>query len=596
MKKLFTGNEAIARGVYEAGVKYASSYPGTPSTEILENIALYKDDILAEWANNEKVAMEAVSGASTLGARAFSSAKHVGINVASDPLFAAAYTGVNGGFVVVTCDEPGQHSSQNEQDNRHYADFAKLPMLEPATSQECKDMIVEAYDISEKYDCPVFVRMTTRVCHSKGLVECGERKEVGIKEYTKNAKKNINVPANSRFRRIALEERMITLKEVAEKSPMNVSEIHEGTKVGIVTSGMCYNYAKEVFGDNASYLKLGFTYPLPSKMIKDFCEKFDTIYVLEENDKYLETEVRVLGFDCKGYDFFPYMGEMTPDRIRESIEGKGLDTLDFNKDKVVPRPPTLCSGCPHRGFYYRLGKRKDIIVTGDIGCYTLAFAEPYNAMDFNTAMGGGPGLAHGASQVLSMKEKTNKRVFATIGDSTFFHTGINGLIDIAYNDSNAVLCILDNRITGMTGHQQNPGSGYTLQGKPTRTLEIEPLVKACGIKNIKVINPNDLTAVDEAIDWALAITDEPCVIITRWPCVLKKFSDEDKIEFNDAFKTKNVVVTDKCIGCKKCTTVGCPSVIFDKETKKASIDRLSCVGCDVCAQVCPVGAIVKEEK
>lgn len=595
MKKLFTGNEAIARGVYEAGVVYASSYPGTPSTEILDNIAKYKDDILAEWANNEKVAMEAVTGASILGARTFSSAKHVGINVASDPLFAAAYSGVNGGMVVVTCDEPGQHSSQNEQDNRHYAEFAKIPMFEPASSQECKDMVVEAYELSEKYDCPVFIRMTTRVCHSKGIVECGERKEVGIKEYVKNAKKYVTVPVNSKVRRRLLEERMIELKKVAENSPLNISEIVEGSKVGIITSGMCYNYAKEVFGDDVSYLKIGFSYPLPSQKIKDFCERFDEIYVLEENDMYLEKEVRILGFDCKGNNFFPFMGEMTPDRIRKVVAGKNLDAIDYEKDKVVPRPPALCAGCPHRGFYYELGKRKDIIVAGDIGCYSLAWAEPYNAMDFNTAMGGAPGLAHGGSQVLKMKGETDKRIFATIGDSTFFHTGINGLIDMAYNGSNAVLCILDNRITAMTGHQQNPGSGYTLQGKETKILEIEPIVKSCGIDHVRTINPNDLKEVNEAIDWALAI-DGPVVIITRWPCVLKKLSAQDKNEFDNVFKTKNTIDQDKCIGCKKCTSVGCPAIIFDKDKKKARIDSSSCVGCDVCSQVCPVGAIVKEEK
>jgi len=595
MKKLFTGNEAIARGVYEAGVVYASSYPGTPSTEILDNIAKYKDDILAEWANNEKVAMEAVTGASILGARTFSSAKHVGINVASDPLFAAAYSGVNGGMVIVTCDEPGQHSSQNEQDNRHYAEFAKIPMFEPASSQECKDMVVEAYELSEKYDCPVFIRMTTRVCHSKGIVECGERKEVGIKEYVKNAKKYVTVPVNSKVRRRLLEERMIELKKVAENSPLNISEIVEDSKVGIITSGMCYNYAKEVFGNEVSYLKIGFSYPLPSKTIKDFCEKFDEIYVLEENDMFLEKEVRVLGFDCKGNNFFPFMGEMTPDRIRKVVDGKNLDAIEYEKDKVVPRPPALCAGCPHRGFYYELGKRKDIIVAGDIGCYSLAWAEPYNAMDFNTAMGGAPGLAHGGSQVLKMKGDTDKRIFATIGDSTFFHTGINGMIDMAYNGSNAVLCILDNRITAMTGHQQNPGSGYTLQGKETKILEIEPIVKSCGIDHVRTINPNDLKEVNDAIDWALGI-DGPVVIITRWPCVLKKLSAQDKSEFDNVFKTKNVIDQDKCIGCKKGTSVGCPAIIFDKDKKKARIDSSSCVGCDVCSQVCPVGAIVKEEK
>ncbi|TCO70758.1 indolepyruvate ferredoxin oxidoreductase subunit alpha [Marinisporobacter balticus] len=594
MKKLFTGNEAIARGAYEAGVKYASAYPGTPSTEILENMATYKESILAEWAPNEKVALEAAIGGSVAGARTVAAMKHVGVNVAADPLFTFAYTGVNGGMVLITADEPGQHSSQNEQDNRNYAKFAKIPMLEPSDSQESKDMIKVALEISEAYDTPILIRMTTRVCHSKGIVECFDREEVGIKEYVKDAKKYVMVPAHAKVRRIAVEERINKLKDFSNTTALNYFQWYD-TKIGIITSGGTFGYANEVFGKDASYLKLGFTHPLPDKKIKEFASKVDKIYVIEENDPYIEDYIKSLGITCHGSDVFPCCGEMTPDVIRKSVFGEMNPTIDYDENKVIARPPTFCAGCPHRGFFYEIGKRKNIMVSGDIGCYTLGFSDPYNALDSSFCMGGSLSIGHGAQQVFNMKENNKKRVVSVLGDSTFFHTGINSLLDVVYNKSNSINVILDNRITGMTGHQQNPGTGYTLQGKETKIVEIEPLVRACGIENVRVIDPNNLKEVKETLDWALSL-DEASVIITRWPCVLKKFSKEDKEEFKGAFMEKCSIDKEKCIGCRMCIKTGCPALSFDKEAKKASINPVQCVGCEVCIQTCPVSAIAKEEK
>lgn len=594
MKRLLTGNEAVARGAYEAGVKFASAYPGTPSTEILENIATYKEDIVAEWANNEKVALEAVYGASKAGARALAAMKHVGVNVAADPLFTAAYTGVNGGLVLITADEPGHHSSQNEQDNRNYAKFAKIPMFEPANSQEAKDMLKEAYDISEKHDTPVLFRMTTRVCHAKSIVECDDRVEVGIKDYAKNIRRNVPVPAFVKDMRVMVEERTKELLKFSNATPLNFIEWND-TKVGVIVSGAPYHFAKEVFGDDVSYLKLGFTYPLPTEKIAEFASKVDKLYIIEENDPYIEEQVRILGFECDGNNLFPYTGEMTPDVIRQAVYGEAFPTIDYEKEKVVPRPPTLCAGCPHRGFMHELGKRKSLMMVGDIGCYALSFAEPYNAMDMSLCMGAGFSIGHGAQQVFNMKEGEKKRVVSFLGDSTFFHTGINSLLNVSYNGSNTVNVILDNRITGMTGHQENPGTGYTLQGKETKEIDIEALVKACGIENIVAIDPNNLVAVRNALDWALSL-EEPSVIITRWPCVLKKLSKEDRQEFKNVFQNKCIIDHDKCTGCKACIRTGCPALSFGKAIKKASIDRNQCVGCEVCLQVCKFDAIEREVK
>lgn len=594
MKLLMTGNEAIARGAYEAGVKFASAYPGTPSTEILENVAIYKENIVAEWATNEKVALEAAIGGSIAGARTMASMKHVGVNVAADPLFTFSYIGVNGGMVLITADEPGMHSSQNEQDNRNYAKFAKIAMFEPAISQEAKDMFKEAFEISEKYDTPVLFRVTTRLCHSKGIVECSDRVEVPIKEYIKNPQKNLTVPAHARVRRVDIEERMKKLLDYSNNTHLNNYEMND-TKIGIVASGICYTYAKEVFKDDASYMKLGFTNPMPIDKIKEFASKVDEIYVIEENDPFIEEQLKANNIKCHGKDIFPSYGEMTPDVIRKALFGKTNDTIEYNKELVVNRPPGLCAGCPHRGFFYELGKRKNVMVTGDIGCYTLGFAPPYNAMDTTICMGASLSSAHGAQKVFNMKENNKMRVVGVLGDSTFFHTGINSLLDVVYNKGNSISVILDNRITGMTGHQQNPGTGYTLQGDVTSEVNIEELVKACGVKHIRTINPNNLSQVKETLDWAFNL-EEPSVIITRWPCALKKFSKQDIEEFNNPFTSKCSVDTDKCIGCKLCMKTGCPAISFKSEEKLVCIDKNQCVGCEVCSQVCPKDAISKEGK
>ena len=592
MKKIMTGNEALVQGAWEAGVKFASAYPGTPSTEILENMT-ERSEVRSEWAPNEKVAMEAAIGASIAGLRSMASMKHVGLNVAADPLFTYAYTGVNGGFVVVTADEPGQHSSQNEQDNRNYAKAAKIPMLEPSTSEDARNMMRAAFAISEANDTPVLIRMTTRVCHSKGIVECGDRIETIFTDYKKDVKKYLTVPAFAREMRKKVEVRMASLADYSDNSPFN--KIYDNKKkTGVIASGQCYCYAKEVFGDEVNYLKLGFTNPLPDKLITAFCKGLNKIYVLEENDPYIEERVRMLGFKPHGKDTFPPYGELTPDVIRMSLYGEEMPTIDYDESKVIGRPPTLCAGCPHRGVFYELGRRKNIVVAGDIGCYTLGFAEPYNAMDFNICMGASFSTGHGAQIAFDIKNE-DKRVVSVLGDSTFFHTGINSLIEVLYNQSRTVNIILDNRITGMTGHQENPGSGRHADLSDAPVLDIETIVRALGARNVKTINPNDLTAVKETLDWALQL-DEPSVIITRWPCVLKKLSRQDQDEFEDVFKSKCKVEPERCIGCKVCLKAGCPALSVDPEAKKAAIDMPQCVGCGVCAQLCAKEAIVKEER
>lgn len=589
MKKLMTGNEAIARGFYEAGGTVAAAYPGTPSTEILENIAEYKE-VYSEWAPNEKVALEVSIGASIAGARCLAAMKHVGLNVAADPLMTYGYTGVNGGLVLISADDPGMHSSQNEQDNRYYAKFAKIAMIEPSDSQEAKDYIKSALEISEKFDTPVLFRVSTRVCHSKALVELGERENVEIKPYSKNITKFVATPANGKKLHVVVENKLKELEEFSNNTPLNRIEWGD-KKIGIVTSGISYQYAKEVFGDKASYLKLGYTHPLPFAKIEAFAKEVETLYVIEELEPYIEEQIKSRGITCIGKDKIPQIGELNPDIIANALLGENeaktevASSVEALKEEVISRPPTLCAGCPHRGLFYTLAKKKNIMITGDIGCYTLGSSEPLNAMDTCICMGASISSGHGAQKAFDING-VDKKVVSVIGDSTFFHSGLLSLIDVVYNRGNSVTIILDNRITGMTGHQQNPGTGYTLKGEKTEAIDIPNLCRAIGVKNVMVVNPLNLKETDEAVDEALKAT-EPTVIITKWPCVLKKLSAEDKKQFDCSIKTYKVN-EDKCKKCKMCIKTGCPAISM-KDC--SSIDKTMCVGCSVCAQVCPFEAI-----
>lgn len=590
-KKLITGNEAVARGAYEAGISYASAYPGTPSTEILENISLYKEDIVSEWAPNEKVAVETAIGASIAGARSLAAMKMVGVNVAADPLFTYAYMGVNGALILISADDPGMASSQNEQDNRHYAKFAKIAMIEPSDSQECKDMIKAAVEISEKYDTTILFRMTQRICHSKSLVEFGEKQDATIKDYVRNNSKFDAVPAVSKVLRVKLEERLKKLEEFSNETELNFIEYYD-KKIGIVTSGVSYQYSKEVFGENASYLKLGFTYPLPIKKIKEFASQVEILYVIEELEPYMEEQIKANGISCVGKDKIPAIGELNADIIAKSLLGTEKELIESANEKVVNRPPTLCSGCPHRGFFYELGKFKNVLMSGDIGCYGLGGSEPLKGKDTCICMGGSAGVAHGAQKAFDKFGK-DMRTVSTMGDSTFFHTGINGLINTLYNKGNTVTCILDNRTTGMTGHQENPGTGFTLQGDVTEEISIEPVVRALGCNNVRTINPHNLNEVKETLKWAFSL-EEPSVIITRYPCALKKYTKADIEEFG-ILGDKYYVNKELCIGCKFCIKTGCPAIRFISDEKKSSINDSQCVGCSVCSQVCPKQAIIRKK-
>ena len=577
-----SGNEAIARGAYEAGVKVCSAYPGTPSTEIFEELPKYKEAVYCEWAPNEKVAVEVAYGASVAGVRSLSAMKHVGLNVAADPLFTAAYDGVTGGFVIVTADDPSMHSSQNEQDNRHYARAAKVAVVEPSDSQECKDFMREAYKISEQFDMPVLFRTTTRVSHSKSLVELGEREEIAPVPYKRNIRKNVCTPANAYMNHPKVEANLKALEEYNNTCPLNKLEKGDG-EIGVITASIAYQYAKEVFPEGTSFLKLGLTNPLPMKLIREFAQSVKTLYVIEELDGFMEEQIKAAGIPCIGKEKVSNMYELNPQRLRQMLFGTEPEIKELSV-KAVARPPALCPGCPHRGFFYTIGKHKDAIVTGDIGCYTLGAAAPLSALDTVVCMGGGFSVGAGIAKTMEILGE-KKKVFGVVGDSTFFHSGLTGATEIIYNKANVIPVVLDNHITGMTGHQDNPGTGYTLQGEVAEAVAIEKVLEAIGYKKVFIVDPQDLKAMEEAIQGAIDST-EPAAIIARRPCLLIKRMKHEI--------TKCVVDEQKCIGCKMCQRVVCPALSI--VNKKSRIDPTQCVGCTVCAQVCPVGAISRKEK
>ncbi len=573
MKKLLLGNESVARGLYEAGVRFVSSYPGTPSTEITEYAAEY-DEIYAEWAPNEKVALEAAMGAAIGGGRAFCGMKHVGLNVAADPLFVAGPTGVGGGFVIGVADDPGMHSSQNEQDTRHYAIAAKLPIVEPASSAECKDYTKFAFDLSEQFDTPVILRLTTRVSHSRSPVELCDRTEYAVREYVKDPAKHVMMPANAKKRHVVVEDRLAALAEYAETCPINTVE-ENGTDVGVITAGNCWNYAKETFGKNASYLKLGLLNPLPTKLILDFAAKHSTLIVIEELDPVIENHCKTLGLTVTGKDVLPICGEFSEELLKEKLLGIEPDYCEIGSP-IPPRPPVLCPGCPHRGVFYTLSKLK-LRVSGDIGCYTLGAVAPLNAIDTVYCMGASISSLHGTVKVRGEEDK----YVAVIGDSTFMHSGLTGLVNVVYNGGNTTTLILDNSITGMTGHQENPLTGKSLKGEPTPNLCLEDICASLGVSrdHIRAVDPNDLAALEAVLKEETAAKCAS-VIICRRPCALLKSVKK---------KPALVVNEDKCIGCKACMKIGCPCISVTD--KKAKIDASMCVGCDLCKQMCKFGAL-----
>ncbi|MBR4798719.1 MAG: indolepyruvate ferredoxin oxidoreductase subunit alpha [Clostridia bacterium] len=576
MKRLMIGNEAVAQGLYEGGIGLISSYPGTPSTEITEFLAK-RDDLHSEWAPNEKVALEVAFGASLSGVRSACAMKHVGLNVAADPLFTMSYTGVNAGLVICVADDPAMHSSQNEQDSRHYAIAAKVPMLEPADSAEARDFAKAAFEISEKFDTPVLLRMCTRVAHSQSAVEPGERAEIKKKEYVKNGAKYIMMPGNAKKRHPVVEERTAALAAYAETCPFNRVE-YGGTETGIITSGTAYQYVKEVFGDSVSVLKIGMPNPLPEKLIKDFAAKVKKLYVIEELDPVIESFCRNIGLAPVGKEMFSPIGEYSQQSIAEAFGIAPKPTV--KADSATPaRPPMMCPGCPHRGIYYTLAQHK-ITVLGDIGCYTLGAQPPLNAVDSTLCMGASVSGIHGF--LLGSGGEQSKKTVAVIGDSTFIHSGVTGLINIAYNGSNSTVIILDNSITGMTGHQQNPTTGYNIKGDPAGKVDLESLCRAVGINRVRVVDPYDLKQCEEALKEELA-AEEPSVIISRRPCVLLKY-----VKTAPPLK----VNTEKCRSCKRCMGLGCPAISL--KNGKARIDATLCVGCEVCEQLCAFGAIGKE--
>ena len=591
MRRLLSGNEAIAYGAWESGVRVAAAYPGTPSTEILETLASMPN-VYAEWCPNEKVALDVAIGAAYAGSRAMAVMKHVGLNVAADAFFYASMTGTEGALVIVSADDPLMHSSQNEQDNRRYAKFARVPCLEPTDSQEAKDLVGVALAISEQFDTPVMLRPTTRICHSSTPVEIPEERHdtwQGPPEYRIDTTKYVMVPGNALKRHPVIEERIAKLAEFAETFPYNVVEMG-GTELGIVTNGVAYQYAKEVFPvSQTSFLKLGMTYPLPRRLIADFAAKVDRLIVVEELDPFIEEEIRLMGIECEGKNIFPVVGELNPRIVRDCAIEAGLlpestrvETVALQKPPLPPRPPILCPGCPHRATF-TVTKKLKLVVNGDIGCYTLAFLPPQGAVHTCGCMGASIGVAHGVSRA-----SIQQRHVAAIGDSTFFHTGMPALLNVAYNQSNTITLILDNRTTAMTGHQQHPGTGKTLQGKDTVAVEFEPLVRTMGISHVTTVDAYKIKEVEAALREALD-REEPSVIVVRRECVLLP-------EVRRTYKPLKVDRS-KCIACWTCLRTGCPALrksdeIYEKNKRqKSDIDPLLCTGCELCAQVCPANAI-----
>lgn len=570
MKKIMLGNEAYAQGAYEAGVNVVSSYPGTPSTEVTENIVKY-DEVYAEWAPNEKVALEVAAGASYGGARALCCMKHVGLNVAADPLFTVSYTGVNGGLVILVADDPGMHSSQNEQDSRFYARSSHVMMLEPADSSEAKEYMKAAFELSEKFDTPVLLRSNTRISHSRGVVETAERIEVPVKAYEKNIQKYVMMPGMAKARHIVVEQRMKNIGEYAETTELNRVEMND-SQIGVITSGTCYNYVKEAL-PNASILKLGMVYPLPKRKIKDFASKVKTLYVIEELEPFFENQIKVMGIDVKGKELFTVQGEYSVRMIKEKICGEACTPVETGK--LPMRPPVLCPGCPHRAVYYMFNKLK-LTAMGDIGCYTLGAGVPLSAIDTTLCMGASIGMAHGME-----KARGNdyvRKLVSVIGDSTFMHSGITGLTNMVYNGATSTVLILDNSTTGMTGHQDHPATGKNAQGEPAPAVDIPKLVETLGVKHVRVVDPFDLPAL-EAILREETQREELSVVITKRPCVLI-----DRSAVKEAF-----AVSEECRNCGACLKLGCPAIV--KGEKAVQIDASLCIGCGLCADICPFHAI-----
>ena len=573
MKQLMLGNEAVARGLYEAGCQFVSSYPGTPSTEITEAIAKYPE-VYAEWAPNEKVAMESAFGAALAGRRSFCGMKHVGLNVAADPLFTISYTGINAGMVIGVADDAGMHSSQNEQDSRHYAQAAKIPMLEPSDSAEALEFSKRAYEISEQFDTPVLVKMCTRVSHSQSVVETGPRTEQ-LKEYEKNIAKYVMMPGNAKKRHPVVEARTAALVEFAEITDLNRIEAGADHKMGIITSSTSYQYVKEVLGDQYPVMKLGLIWPMPEKKIVEFAKSVSLLVIVEELDGFIESHCRNLGIACVGKSNFSNIGELMPLDVAKQL-ATPWETGVKLEENIPPRPPVMCAGCPHRGLFYTLMKNK-LTVLGDIGCYTLGAVAPLGAVDTVICMGASVSGLHGFSK--SQQGAADNKTVAVIGDSTFMHSGITGLVNMAYNESNGTLIIVDNSITGMTGHQQNPTTGFNLKGDPCAKIDLETLCRAVGIKRVRVVDPYDLAQCDAAVKEELA-ANEPSVIISRRPCALLKYVKH---------KAPLAVEESKCVGCKACMKIGCPAVSI--VNGKAKVDATQCVGCGVCQQLCKFGAL-----